>query len=174
MVVAYLFQRSDLGLRLRASREDEVAARAQGVNVARHRGVAFILSAFCVGVGGALYAQFNGSIYPDAFYLTVTFITIAMLVVGGTRSLAGAVVGAVFLSAVSELLREIESAGQLGPLPLPSRPGTANVALAVIMLVVLLVRPRGLTNGREFPWPQRRGRTPAAPSPKPTPERELV
>lgn len=155
MVIAFLFQRSDFGLRLRASRDDEVAARAAGINVARHRGVALVISAFCVGIGGALSAQFVGSIFPNVFYLSITFITLAMLVVGGMRSLAGAVVGTVFISAVDEFLRSVEVSGHIGPIPLPSRPGVGNVVLAVIMLVVLLVRPRGITNGREFSWPPR-------------------
>lgn len=152
---AYVFQRSDLGLRVRVSREDDIAASALGISVAWHRGIAFVCSAFCVGIGGGLFAELNGSIYPDSFYLTVTFIMIAMLVVGGTRSLAGAVLGTVFISAVAEVLRQVEQAGGLGPLPLPSRPGTANVALAAILLVVLIVRPRGLTNGRELRLPRR-------------------
>jgi branched-chain amino acid transport system permease protein len=153
MVAVYLFQESRWGLRLRASREDEVAARACGVGVFNERRLAWILSAFFVGVGGALYGQFLGTFNADAFYLTISFMVIAMLVVGGRNSLAGAVIGTGFISIVSEGLRRVEVGPHIGPLHIPSRPGLEAVGLGVIMVAVLVLRPSGLTGGREISWP---------------------
>ena len=114
MAAAWLFQRSRVGLRLRASRENESAARSIGVAVARERAIAFVVSAFFVGVAGALFGMFIGSFNPDAFFLNITFLMIAMLVIGGTTSLAGAVVGTLAISAVSEFLRRVEGGVDLG------------------------------------------------------------
>ena len=83
LCVAWIYQQSRFGLRLRGAREDEVAAKSIGVNIWRERLIAFVVSAFFVGVAGAFYGYFLGVIAARAFYLQMTFITIAMLVVGG-------------------------------------------------------------------------------------------
>ena len=126
MAAAWAFQRSRIGLRLRASRENESAARSIGVAVARERTIAFVVSAFFVGVAGALFGMFIGSFNPDAFFLNITFLMIVMLVIGGTTSLAGAVVGTIAISAVSEILRRIEGGVDLGLRPGLGEAGTAR------------------------------------------------
>lgn len=165
MVVAYLFQRSRLGLQLQVSREDEVAAQSIGVEVPQQRGAAFVVSAFVMGVGGALYAQFIGQVTPEAFYVKITFVVIAMLVFGGQTSLAGAVIGSVAISVLSDLLRELEQGATVGFVELPARPGLTEVGLAVILIVVLILRPRGIMGGSEIPWPGRRHGVLPPPSP---------
>jgi len=155
IAAAYAFKETKTGLRVRASREDEIAARSIGVNLARDRGIAFILSAFFIGLGGFLYAQFLGVFNPDAFYLNVTFIVIAMLVVGGTKSVAGAVIGPVAVSVLSYGLRQIERGADLGVVRVPARPGLQEVGLALAMLLILWFRPRGITGGKEITWPRR-------------------
>jgi branched-chain amino acid transport system permease protein len=153
IVVAFAFQQSRWGLRLRASREDDIAARASGIGVHAERRVAWILSAFFTGVGGGLYAQYIGSFSPDVFYFNATFLIIAMLVVGGLTSLAGAVTGTIVLSAISEVFRRVEGGISVGPVHIPSRPGLQSVVLGLIMLLILKLRPRGLTGGREIRLP---------------------
>jgi branched-subunit amino acid ABC-type transport system permease component len=155
MAAAWAFQRSRSGLRLRASRENESAARSIGVAVARERTIAFVVSAFFVGVAGALFGMFIGSFNPDAFFLNITFLMIVMLVIGGTTSLAGAVVGTIAISAVSEILRRIEGGVDLGFVQVSGKPGLREVALALVMLAILIFRPGGLTGGREIEWPSR-------------------
>jgi branched-chain amino acid transport system permease protein len=145
IVVVWLFQESRVGLRLRAAREDDVAARSLGIGVRRERALALALSAAVVGVGGALFAGQQGTVTPDQFYLSITFLTIAMLVVGGSGSLAGAVVGPLFVGVALELLRRAESG--LG------RPGLTEVGLGLLLLVTLALRPAGLLGGRELTWP---------------------
>jgi branched-chain amino acid transport system permease protein len=153
LAVAYLFQRSTLGLRLRASREDEVAARAVGIGVVWERRVAWTLSSFYMGVGGALFGQLLGTVTPVAFYFDLTLLIVAMLVIGGRTSLSGVVAGTLFVATATELLRRLEAGPDLGPLHVPGRPGVAAVGLGLVMLLALIFRPAGLTRGRELTWP---------------------
>ncbi len=152
IVVAYAHQSSRSGLRLRASREDEAAARAAGISIPYDRAIAFLLSAFIIGVGGFLYAQYQGAFTPDAFYLHVTFLTIAMLVVGGQKSLAGAVIGAVVVSVLSLFLNSIEDGFTAGPIHFAGRDGLSDTCLAAFILLVLVFRRDGIMRGREIIW----------------------
>ncbi|GAA1272368.1 branched-chain amino acid ABC transporter permease [Pseudonocardia aurantiaca] len=167
LLVAWTYQRSSFGIRLRASKSDEVAAAASGISVPVQRGVAFVLSAFLTGVGGALFALQLGSINPGVFYLDYTFLIITMLVLGGAGSLTGAVVGSVAVSALAEVLRRAEGGSLLG-LPVPARPGLADVVLGIVLVVMLLRRPGGLTGGRELRWPRRHGAGDRPPPVSPT------
>lgn len=147
LVVAYLFQTSRLGLRLRAARDEENAARSIGVAVTPERTAAFVLGAVLMAVGGGLSAQLNGTVSPGAFYLNLTFLCLAMLVVGGMRSLAGAVCGAVVVSVLNELLRAVENAsGGAGGAVV----GYRDAVLACVLIAILILRPEGITRGREF------------------------
>jgi branched-chain amino acid transport system permease protein len=155
LTVAFGFQRSRYGLRLRAAREDEVAARASGIAVQPERRLAFALSAAVVAVAGSLYAHFIGVLSPEAFTLLLTFQTIAMLVIGGMYSLAGAVVGAFTISALYEIFTRLEAGDHLGPLAVSIPAGLREVLVALLMLAILARRPEGLTGGRELALPRR-------------------
>lgn len=155
VLLAWAFQWTRACLRLRASREDEVAARAVGIGVFAQRTAAFVLSAFITGIAGALFAQYYGSFNPSSFFVSTTFTTVAMLVVGGRLSLSGAVVGTLFISVVTELLRRIEMGVDLGVFSIPARPGLQDVGVALTMLGVLLLRRSGLTGNRELGPPGR-------------------
>ena len=159
MAAAFVLQQSPIGLRLRATREDEIAARAAGIGVVFERSVAFCLSAFIVGVGGFEFAQFIGSFNPDAFYLGITFLTIAMLVIGGIGSLAGAVVGTVVVSALLEGLRQLENGVSVASLHVTAPGGLREVGVGALMLLILIFRPAGLTGGEEIRWPFARRRS---------------
>jgi branched-chain amino acid transport system permease protein len=150
IAVAYLFQISRWGLMLRASRDDEVAAKASAVRVVRERLIAFVLSAAIVGAGGGLYAEFLGSMTVDEFYLEMTFVTLAMLVVGGIGSLSGAVVGVVVVTFVVEFLRTLEHGVALGATTFALPSGSQEIGLGVVMALILILRPTGLTRGREL------------------------
>lgn len=154
MVVAFAFQRSRTGLKLRASRENQQAAESVGVRVGLARVIAWTLSGFVVGVAGALYGHYFTTFSPTDFYfnngLNLVIITIAMLVVGGMTSVTGAVVGSYFVMIVYAIFDRWEALGFLGVTP-PS--GTSNLALAVLLLGALILRPGGLTGGREIGWP---------------------
>jgi branched-chain amino acid transport system permease protein len=155
LVVAYLYQISSFGVSLRASRDDEVASRAAGVDVFRQRLFSFVISAFVVGVGGGLYGHFLGVLTTDVFYLSLTFIALAMLVIGGIGSLAGAVIGVIAISALIEALRQLEQGVEIGGVAIGLPAGMQEVLLGVAMLLILVYRARGLTNSRELVWPFR-------------------
>lgn len=150
IVIAFVFQQSRFGLRLRASRENERAAKSVGVRVPVERGIAFVVSAFVVGVAGALFGHFFTTFAPGSFGFDIAFLSIAMLIVGGMTSVTGAVTGVLMLTFVFELFRRWEVDGFVSVTP-PS--GTANLVLAVVLLVTLILRPRGVTAGKEITWP---------------------
>jgi branched-chain amino acid transport system permease protein len=153
LVLAYVFQSSSMGLRLQASREDDIAARSVGIRVARERWVAFVLSGFITGIGGALFVQSVGAATPDSFYITPTFLILVMLVVGGITTLTGAVIGSIVISTASHVLSDVEQGDVLGLFNLPAKAGTRDLILSLMMLGILLLRPQGLVGGREFRWP---------------------
>lgn len=156
MVLAYLFQVSRWGLALRATREDDVAAQAVGLSLYTARLIAFTLSGAVLGLAGVLYAHFLGTISVDTFFLNMTFISLAMLVVGGMHSLAGAVVGVVVISGVVDGFRRLEAGVTMGDMTLALPAGTQELILALVMLLVLAFRREGLMGDRELRWPWRR------------------
>ena len=153
LLVATIYQKSRFGLALRASREDHPAARAVGIDVPLQRLIAFVLGAFFMGIGGVLKAHFIGSIAVKTFWLGPTFVTLAMLIVGGQRSLTGAVVGVVTVAALLEFLRQLEAGLPIGDMMVQSPRYLRELGIALVMLVILILRPSGITNGREIPWP---------------------
>jgi branched-chain amino acid transport system permease protein len=149
IVVAFAYQRSRLGRLLRASREDAAAAQGVGVNVHLARLWAFTLSGALAGLAGGLLVHLLGSITTEQVYLELTFLSLAMLVVGGLTSLWGAVVGALAVSGLESFLSEAEQGVDVGVvLDLPD--GTRLAILGALMALVLILRPSGLTGGREL------------------------
>lgn len=150
-LVAFGYQRSRRGRLLRATREDPGAAQAIGVRVTRERLLAFGLSGMLAGLGGGLLVHQLGSITVDQVYLELTFLTLAMLVIGGSRSLWGATVGAVVISLLDSWLAAAESTVHVFSLFTVTLPnGASDLILGVIMAAMLLFRPQGLTGGAEF------------------------
>jgi branched-chain amino acid transport system permease protein len=156
MMVAYLFQRSSWGLMLRATREDEVAAASVGISLYWMRLAAFTLSGMVAGLGGVLMAHFMGTVSITTFFLNLTFLVLAMLVVGGMRSLAGAVVGVAAISLIINVFRTAEAGINLGPIQFALPAGTQELILAALMLLILIFRKDGIMAGREIEWPRRR------------------
>lgn len=155
LIAASLYGLSASGLALRATREDEVAASASGIDRYRHRLLAYVLSAFFCGVGGALMGHFIGVINPDAYYLNLTFLMLAMLVVGGIGSLSGAVAGVLALSLAVEGLVRMEKGVTLGATTFALPAGSQEIIIAAAMILVLIFRPAGLLAGREITLPAR-------------------
>ncbi len=147
--VAFGYQSSRFGRLLRASREDPAAARAVGVSVYRQRLVAFTLSGVLAGFAGGLYVHLL-PINSETVYLDLTFITLAMLVIGGMTSLWGAVVGALAVSGLDSLLAEAENGLSVGGLTIDLPAGTRLVIVGALMALVLILRPGGITGGNEF------------------------
>jgi branched-chain amino acid transport system permease protein len=153
IAIAFLYQESRSALSLRASREDEAAAAASGVRLVPHRLGAFVISAFLSGIAGVLLAHFLGTVRVETFYLDLTFLLIAMLVIGGMRSLTGAVAGAIVITALTELLRMAETGVTIGAMTIAAPGGLGDAVLALLMLLIILFRPKGIAGGREISWP---------------------
>jgi len=150
LLAAAFYQQWWRGLLLRCSRENEVAAEASGIDIARERLIAFVVSAFFVALGGVLFAHFLGTVTANTFYLDVTFVTLAMLVVGGMRSLTGAFVGTAVVTVVSEVFRSIERGIDLGGFVISAPPGLQEIGLAAILLLILIFRREGLVGDFEI------------------------
>ena len=155
VVGAYAYKRSRFGRLLSATREDAAAARAVGVSVYRQRLIAFVLSGAIAGFAGGLYVHLL-PVNTESVYLDLTFITLAMLVIGGATSLWGAVVGALVVSAVDSFLAEAESGIHVFGYSIDLWAGTRIVVVGALMALVLILRPEGLTGGRELSFRQRR------------------
>jgi branched-chain amino acid transport system permease protein len=149
IVVAYAYGRSRFGRLLRATSEDAPAARAVGVSVYRQRLFAFALSGALAGLAGGLYVHLL-PLNTEALYLDLTFITLAMLVIGGATSLWGAVVGALAVSALDSFLAVAENGVSILGWNLDLPAGTRVIVVGALMALVLILRPLGLTGGREF------------------------
>ncbi len=150
VVIALAFKWSPSGYRLQATREDEVAARSIGIGLTRERLIAFTISGMLCGIGGALAVHQSGVLSPTTFYFAASVTTITMLVVGGSRSVLGAVVGTLAVATVNELLRNFEEgASVFGLFSIGEAPGLAAIGLGLILLVTMVALPQGLTGGRE-------------------------
>jgi branched-chain amino acid transport system permease protein len=150
IIIATLYRTSSFGLRLRAVREDETAARAAGVNPWLQKVIAFTISAFVVAFGGTLYGHFLGTIAVSMYWLDMTFLTLTMLVVGGLRSLTGAVVGTLFVVLVRDLVQTVERGVPLGSLVIHAPEGTREIVLALVLLLILILRPQGIVGDWEL------------------------
>ena len=116
--------------------------------------IAFVLSAFIVAIGGVLYGHFLGTLAVNMFWLDLTFLTLAMLVVGGLRSLTGAVVGTLSVMVVRELLRSLEQGVSIAGHDVSFPNGVQEIGLALVLLAILIYRPQGLIGDRELGRPE--------------------
>lgn len=167
MAIAFAYQKTRHGRMLRAAREDPPAARGTGINIYAQRLIAFALSGAIAGFAGGLLVHLRGSITVQDVFLELTFITLAMLVIGGVASLWGALLGALLVGGVNSLLAEAERTIAVGSLDITAPGGTRLIILGGVMFLVLVLRPSGLSGGRELAFPFRREKWEVAPSASP-------
>jgi branched-chain amino acid transport system permease protein len=153
MAIAFAYQKSRPGRLLRAARDDPAAARASGIDIHRQRLYAFTLSGALAGFAGGLLVHLLGFINTTQVFLDLTFITLAMLVIGGIGSLWGAVLGALLVSGVNSLLAELEKGLGVGSVEIDFPSGTRLLTLGVFMFLILVLHPSGITRSRELGWP---------------------
>ena len=156
VLIAFVYARSRFGRLLRATREDAAAARAIGASVHVQRLIAFTLSGLIAGLAGGLYVHLL-PIQTESVYLDLTFITLAMLVVGGASSLFGAVVGALSVSALDSYLAVAENGSSFLGWHFDLPTGTSELVVGVLMAAILILKPSGITGGREFRFIRRSG-----------------
>jgi branched-chain amino acid transport system permease protein len=154
IVIAFGYRSSRFGRMLGATREDPAAAAATGISIYRQRLLAFGISGALAGLAGGLYIHLL-PLQSAGLSLNLTFITLAMLVVGGSGTLLGAVVGALAVSGIYSFFSAATNTVDVFGWHLTVRQGTGEILLGVLMAVVLIVRPAGLMGGRELTLPER-------------------
>ena len=144
VVICYRLQDSRIGRAWMAIREDEIAAKAMGINTRNMKLLAFGMGASFGGVAGAMFGAFQGFVSPESFSLMESVMIVAMVVLGGIGHIPGVILGAVLLSALPEVLRYV--AGPLQAMT-DGRLDSAilrQLLIALAMIIVMLMRPRGL------------------------------
>jgi branched-chain amino acid transport system permease protein len=144
LLLARAFRDSAIGGRLRASREDEIAARSVGINVVGCRLVAWTLSAAAAAAAGVLLAHFLGAFSPSKFYFSDTLTLLTMLIVGGMTTVSGAFFGTVAVTLTIEILRRVEAGVDLLGWRTPEVFGVTEAGLCLMILLVMYKRPAGL------------------------------
>ncbi len=153
LLAARWFRDSRTGLRLRAGRDDAVAARSVGIRIPRDRFLAWVLSACLMALAGALLAHSLGAFSPKKFYFTDTFLLLSMLILGGMYTVTGAVLGTVCITLVIEVLRRLEGGVTWLGVELPAVFGSTQIGIGVIILLTMFLKADGLTGYRE--WEER-------------------
>ena len=139
VVVIYNIVNSDAGRALISIREDELAAQAMGVNTTRYKVTAFVISSAFAGVAGALYGHWRLP-HPNDFTFVRSFEIIIMIVLGGMGSITGSILGALVITFLPEVLRQLPG-------------GVYNYRLviyALLLIIIMLTRPQGVLGQREF------------------------
>ena len=144
VLICHRLELSRVGRAWMAIREDEVAAKAMGINTRNLKLLAFGMGATFGGVSGAMFASFQGFISPESFGLMESVMVVAMVVLGGIGHLPGVILGAVLLSALPEVLRYV--AGPLQALSGGRMDASIlrQLLIAVAMISIMLLRPKGL------------------------------
>jgi branched-chain amino acid transport system permease protein len=164
VLVCYRLERSRIGRAWMAIREDEIAAKAMGINTRNMKLLAFGMGATFGGLSGVMFASFQSFISPESFSLNESIMIVAMVVLGGIGYIPGVVLGAVLLAALPEVLRWVS-----GELDLQRITGgrldaaiLRQLLIALAMIGIMLARPRGL-----WPSPEhgKAAPTPATPPP---------
>ncbi|MBT4038953.1 MAG: branched-chain amino acid ABC transporter ATP-binding protein/permease [Rhodospirillales bacterium] len=150
IIVARFYKDSVFGLKLRASRDDQLAAGAMGVNVRRERLLSWVISAGIVAVAGVLIGHFLGAFSVKKFYFVDTFALLAMLIVGGMATVTGALAGATLITLVTEILRRVEGGIEIFGFQTPQLFGTTQIGIGLIILLAMAKRSDGLFDRLEW------------------------
>jgi branched-chain amino acid transport system permease protein len=152
-------QHSRLGRAWVAIREDEIAAKAMGINTRNIKLLAFSMGASFGGVAGAMFASFQGFVSPESFSLTESIAVLAMVVLGGIGHIPGVVMGGVLLAALPEVLRHVVEPAQMavfGKVVIESEV-LRQLLYGLALVLIMLNRPAGL-----WPSPKHEDRPDAA------------
>ncbi len=152
IAIIALLLRSTYGRAFKAIRDDEIAAEAMGINLAHHKRLAFVISSFFAGVGGALLAMYQGTIQAQTFKTSLTYEILLIVVIGGIGSLSGSVIGSfLYVASCEWWLRTLDNEHFIGTFKLPlMRSGFRMVVFSVIIMVVVLFFRRGIMGDKEF------------------------
>lgn len=145
---------SSYGRAFKAIREDEVAAESMGINLAKHKSLAFVIGAFFAGIGGGLLGNLLGTIDPKMFNFIFTFNILLIIVLGGMGSLTGTIISAFIITIANEVLRFLDERIDLGIVAFNGKVGLRAVVFSALLMVVVLFYRHGLMGNKEFSWDQ--------------------
>ena len=150
--IMVLLINSTYGRAFKAIREDEVAAEAMGINLAKHKRMAFCISTFFAGVGGGLFAMFANQAQAKTFTTSMTYEILLIVVIGGIGSISGSCIASFLYVAASEWwLRFLDTETYIGAFKVPFlRTGFRMVVFSIIIMIVVLFFRRGLMGDREL------------------------
>ena len=148
--IARLFRESSIGLQLRACSDDEAGARSVGVDVRRVRLIAWVMSACFFATAGIACSFFLGTILARPFYFNFVFLTVAMLILGGLRSVTGALLGTLLITLGLEMVRWVETGPVLIGIKLPQMLGLSGLLHGVVIVAVMAFLPKGIMGNREI------------------------
>lgn len=154
ITIMILLMKSSYGRAFKAIREDEIAAEAMGINLAKHKQMIFIISSFFAGIGGALLAMFLRAITPTTFPVLMTYNILLIVVIGGMGSITGSIVAAFLVTAAKEWwLRFLDVPTVIAGFQVPLlRTGFRMVVFSIILMLVVLFWRRGIMGQKEFSW----------------------
>ena len=145
--------RSSYGRAFKAIREDEVAAESMGINLFKHKQMAFVISCFFTGISGGMLAVFMRSIDSKTFQIGLTYDILLIVVLGGIGSITGSILGSFLMTAGREWLRFFDDPLMIGGFNVPLfRSGFRMVIFSLILMTVVLYYRKGLLGNREFSW----------------------
>ena len=152
LYLMFAIVKSSYGKALKAIREDEIAAESMGINLFKHKVMAFVIGAFFAGVGGGLLASLQGAINPLMFRFILTFNVLLVVVLGGMGSMTGSVISAFVVTSGLETLRVLDETIRIGPWTIPGVPGMRMVVFSTLLMIVVIFFQRGLMGTREMSW----------------------
>ena len=152
IAIMVLMINSSYGRAFRAIRDDEIAAEAMGINLAKHKRMAFCVSSFFAGVGGALLAMYQTSIQAMTFKSAMTYEILLIVVIGGLGSVTGSCIASFLFIACSEWwLRFLDTEMYIGDFKVPLlRTGFRKVVFSIIIMVIVLFARKGIMGNKEF------------------------
>ncbi|MEA3424308.1 MAG: branched-chain amino acid ABC transporter permease [Bacillota bacterium] len=150
VIFMFSLRKSSYGKAFMAIREDEIAAEAMGIDLFKHKLLAFTIGSFFAGVGGALLAHLMGTIDPLMFRFLMTFNILLIVVLGGMGSISGTVISAIVVTVMMEALRFLDGAFNIGSLVIPSVPGMRMVLFSLMLMLVILFYQHGLMGQDEL------------------------
>jgi len=143
---------STYGRAFKAIRDDEIAAEAMGINLFHHKQMAFVISCFFAGIGGALLAMYQGTLQANGFKSAMTYEILLIVVIGGLGSVSGSIIASFLFIACSEWwLRFLDAETMIGDFKVPLlAPGFRMVAFSIVIMVVVLFFRKGIMGDKEL------------------------
>jgi branched-chain amino acid transport system permease protein len=153
IIVIVMLVNSTYGRAFKAIRDDEVAAEAMGINLAKHKMLSFVTSSFFAGVGGALFAMYVANAQAKVFTATMTYEILLIVVIGGIGSISGSCIATFLYVACSEWwMRFLDTEAYIGTFKVPLlHSGFRMVVFSVVIMVVVLFFRKGIMGDRELP-----------------------